>query len=433
MDPVMGESPRKILIVDFERFSTLIAKMLSGTFVTYTATDGLQAIQHLQETPPDLVLIEQSIPGDGLRLAELIGMSSAFDNLPIILMSVTPTAEGILRARNAGVNIYLAKPFRPSELRERIDQIFKQATNALVEDEKEVDEVDENVLEQANQNIKDRVKQIDGLPPFPATHAQILELANSDDSSSDDIAEQLQMDPSLLATVFKIVNSSAYGFQKKVDSLKLAVTLLGLEEIANIVMTAQVFKSLGDYEGDSGFDRDAFWKHSIGTAFMTRGIAKKLQTEVESAFLAGMLHDLGKVVLDRCFAEYYGAVVKQVQDKELFIAEAEYNLLGLTHTDVGEQLAIEWKFAEKYLYSIALHHNPGRARRYQRLVGLVHMADIMCRKAGYGSGGDDLVPDYNQAVLDHFALGDRGVIILEQTANEQLETANGFLAALAAS
>ena len=429
MDPIMGESPPKILIVDLERFSTLIAKMLSGEFVTYTATDGVEAIQHLQETPPDLVLIEQSIPGDGLRLAELIGMNPAFDNLPIILMSVTPTPDGIVRARQAGVNTYLAKPFRPSELRERIDDIFAR----IVEDETAVEEIDPDAPEQASQNIKDRIKQIDGLPSFPATHAQILELANSDESSSEDIAEQLQMDPSLLATVFKIVNSSAYGFQKKVDSLKLAVTLLGLEEIANIVMTAQVFKSLGDYEGGSGFDRDAFWKHSVGTAFMTRGIARKLQTEVESAFLAGMLHDLGKVVLDRCFADYYAAVIKQVQNGKLFIAEAEYKCLGLTHADVGEQLAIEWKFAEKYLYSIALHHNPNRATRYQRLVGLVHMADIMCRRAGYGSGGDDLVPDYNETVLDHFALGDRGVIILEETANEQLEAADGFLAALSAS
>ena len=401
--------------------------MLSGSFVTYTASDGLEAIRLLQENPPDLVLIEQSIPGDGLRLAELIGMSPAFDNLPVILMAVQPTPDGIMRARNAGVNTYLAKPFRPSELRQRIDDIFATPETPVESEE----EPDPDKQAETQQNIKDRVKKIDGLPPFPATHAQILELANNDESSSDDIAEQLQMDPSLLATVFKIVNSSAYGFQKKVDSLKLAVTLLGLEEIANIVMTAQVFKSLGDYEGGSGFDRDAFWKHSVGTAFMTRGIAKKLQTEVESAFLAGMLHDLGKVVLDRCFTDYYGGVMDQVQAKDLFIAEAEYNLLGLTHADVGEQLAIEWKFAEKYLYSIALHHNPDRATRYQRIVGLVHMADIMCRKAEFGSGGDNLIPDYHPSVLESFALGDRGVAILEETANEELDGANGFLAALA--
>jgi len=117
----------------------------------------------------------------------------------------------------------------------------------------------------------------------------------------------------------------------------------------------------------------------------------------------------------------------------VLIADDEYKMLGLTHADVGEQLAVEWKFAEKYRYSIALHHNPNRATRYQRLVGLVHMGDIMCRKAGYGSGGDDLIPEYNQAVLDGFSLGDRGVTILEETANAQLESADGFLAALAGS
>jgi putative nucleotidyltransferase with HDIG domain len=412
------------------RFSSLIAKMLWGTFATSTATTGVQAIEYLRTNRPDLLVVEESIPGGGLRFCELMAMSPNFSDLPIILMSVTPSPDGILRARAAGVNTYLAKPFRPSELQKRIDNIFAPVETS--QDPAEANPASAAVVQDpdAGKTIRDRLKQIEGLPPFPATHAQILELANSDKSSSEEIAEQLQMDPSLLASIFKMVNSSAYGFQKKVDSLKLAVTLLGLEEIANLVMTAQIFKNLGDYEGGSGFDRDGFWKHSVGTAFITRTIAKKLQTEVESAFLAGMLHDLGKVVLDRCFADYYRAVLDQCEKEHLWIGEAEQQLLGLTHADVGGQLATEWKFAEKYLYSILHHHEPEATGRYQRLTSLVHIADHMCRSFGYGSGGDDQVPELDPAVLDRFSLGERGYGILVGLAEKELEGASSFLAAL---
>ncbi len=102
----------------------------------------------------------------------------------------------------------------------------------------------------------------------------------------------------MLATIFKLVNSSSYAFRKKIDSLKLAVTLLGLEEIANLVMAAQVFEKQGDYEDGSGLDANEFWRHSVGVAFAARAIFKKLQAEAESAFLAGMLHDVGKIALD---------------------------------------------------------------------------------------------------------------------------------------
>ncbi len=204
-----------------------------------------------------------------------------------------------------------------------------------------------------------------------------------------------------------------------------------MEEIANLVMTAQVFQKLGDYEGGAGLNLQDFWKHSVGTAFTARAMAKKLQAEVESAFLAGILHDLGKVVLDRCFADYYKTVLEQVQTTEMPIFQAEKEILGLTHADVGGQLATEWKFSENYLNAILYHHNPGENRRYARLTCLVHLADVICRELGFGSGGDNEVPGIDQSVMDRFTLRDRGVQILREAAEQDLENADSFLSALA--
>ena len=320
--------------------------------------------------------------------------------------------------------IYLAKPFRPSELRTRIDTLITRSSASDLESSTQDKDCPLDKLQ-------DRLKQLNGLPPFPATHSVILKLAKSEDATSEDIAEKIKLDPSLLATVFKLVNSAGYGFNKKVDSLNFAVTLLGLEEVANLVMTAQIFQNLGDHVNGGGLDIQEFWKHSVGTAFVSRAIAKKLQTEIDSAFLAGMLHDLGKIVLDRCFSDFYTTVLEHVQSGGRLILEAESDILGLTHSDVGGQLASEWKFAEYYTSAIRYHHRPGETQRFNRLASVVHLADLICRKIGYGSGGDPGIPDLSESVAERFNLGERGMSSLEKAAEIELDDANSFLNALA--
>ena len=178
----------------------------------------------------------------------------------------------------------------------------------------------------------------------------------------------------------------------------------------------------------------AFWQHSVGTAFISRAVAKKLQTEVDAAFLAGMLHDLGKIVLDHFFGEYYGAAVEMAAEGEISIFEAEREVMGTTHAEVGGQLATDWNFSKNFLNTILHHHNPRLARRHNRLVCVVHLGNALCRELKYGSSGDDLEPKIDESVLDRFNLGDRGMQLLRESAAEDLEKAvedaNSFLAGL---
>lgn len=436
---------KNVLIVDGEKLSGLISKMLAGDFSTDVAHNGLNAVQKLREILPHAIVVEVDIPGNGIKLTELLGVNPKYSGVPIILTAANPSPDMIIRSKNAGADSFLAKPFKPSDLKGRIAQLSAErseaAASATASDSTEVGEDGQpvpdgsKVGDQEDENglpvdLTNRVKSIEGLPSFPATHAEILKLANSEDATSDDIAEKLQLDSGLLATIFKLVNSSGYGFRKKVDSLKLAVTLLGLEEIANLVMAAQVFEKLGDYEDGSGLDANEFWRHSIGVAFAARAISKKLQTEAESAFLAGMLHDVGKIVLDRYFVDYYKEVLTICEDGKTLIKDAEKDVLGVTHADIGAVLASEWKFANTYLNTIQYHHLPGQARRYKRLVCLVHIADGITRELGFGSGGDSAVPEIEEAALDQFHMADRGVSMLKEAVEEELEGADSFLAAL---
>jgi len=444
-----GTDGRNILVVDQERLGGLIVKMLhKNQLGSELVTDGLKAITKLRSFAPDLIVADVNIPGGGLRLAELVGMNPRLQNIPVILMSANPTPDIVLRARNAGCSSYLAKPFRPSELTNRITSALSQPPLAPPPPPKTEASSDPDAPESAQadpeeanaesnddeggegSDIISRVKSIEGLPSFPSTHAEILKLAKSEDATSDDIADKLQLDPGLLATMFKLVNSSAYGFNKQVKDLSLAVTLLGLEEIANLVLAAQIFDKLGSYEDGAGLDLKEFWRHSVGTAFVARAVARKLNTEVESAFLAGMMHDLGKIILDRYFDDYYKAVFEVIAGEDITIAQAEKEILGVTHAAVGGQLAEEWKFPKNYLNAIAYHHDVRSAPRYQRLVCIIHLADIICRQLKYGNGGDNQDPEPEDAALDRFSLGGRGMNILVEVAQEELDGAESFLSAL---
>ncbi len=433
------EETKPVLIVDGEKLSGLIAKMIGSDYSTDVAHDGLGAVQKLRELLPEAIIVEVDIPGNGIKLTELVGINPKYSSVPIILTAANPSPDMIIRAKNAGADSFLAKPFKPSDLKGRLDSLATvRAADPVAEGDGDADgaaeapkpgeEEDESGL---SSDITNRVKSIEGLPSFPATHAEILKLANSEDSSSEDVADKLQLDSGLLATVFKIVNSAGYGFRKKVDSLQLAVTLLGLEELANIVMAAQVYDKLGNYDDGSGLDCKEFWRHAVGVGFASRAISKKVLQEGESAFLAGMLHDVGKIVLDRYFGEYYGEVIGMVGDGSTSIYAAEQEIMGVTHAEIGGVLAGEWKFANNYTNTIIYHHKPQDSARYKRLVCLVHLADVITRQLEFGSGGDSTVPDVEAAALDQFSMQERGLQLLVEAVEEELEGADSFLAAMA--
>ena len=406
-----------VLVVDSERLARLIAMMLKDEHAE-TAFDGLTAMDRIRETPPDVIVADVDVPGSGIRLAELVGISPELQKIPVILTSVSPTADTIIQARNAGASSYLAKPFRPSEIRSRIETVTGASPSPTESAPEKEDE------------FTTRVRAIQALPAFPSTYSELLRLAKSEDATSDEIAEKLQFDPGLLATLFKLVNSSYYGFNKRVHSVPLAVTLLGLEEVANLVITAQIFKNLGDEGETGGLDVDGFWRHTIGTAVAARALAKKLQVEVESAFLAGILHDIGKIVLDRYFPDYYSGVIKDVEESGSTIAESEYKKLGLTHAEIGGQLATEWHFAENYQNVILYHHDPVRAPRFQRLVCLVHVADAIVRRIGYGNAGDPRQPAIEDSAMDRFGLKENGLQPLIDAAQKDLDEAESIISAL---
>ena len=402
-------------------------RMLADRFEVVCAADALEAVRALRYRRPDAILAELSVKGGGLRLAEILDMNVKVRHTPFILTCLKPSEDLVAKASKSGVDEVLVKPFSPSDLLQRLEMLLREE---VLPDATDPDDGNEGVAA----SIRERMAGIDGLPSFPATHAKILELANSDKADSDDIAEQIQMDPGFLADVLRLANSSCYGFQRKVDSLKLAVTLVGFREIAHLVVSLQVFKELDGHKSESGFDLMAFWRHSVGTAFVARIMAQKLKAEAELCFMAGLLHDIGKVVLDRYFTEFYGQVLEVVRAEEAPSFQVEHEILGVTHAHVGGYLACNWDFTDALIETIVCHHDPSLARRYPKLASVVHVANAVCNHLEFGSSGEVVKTGTDDPVLKRalwkLGVGPHAFEKLVGFGKEQLEDANSFLNAL---
>ena len=423
-----AKKSKQLLVVDKARFSGLIQQMVKDRVEVTCVDNCVQAVRSMRFRRPDVVLAELSVEGGGLRLAELMDMNVRFHHTPFILTCINPTSDTIQRAKKLKVDSVLVKPFPPSALIEMLGGLLDRNTETepilLTEEE------NEGIAAQ----IKDRMASIDGLPPFPATHAEVMRLSDSDDANSDDVADQIQMDPNFLATVLKLANSSAYGFARRVDSLKMAVSLLGFQEIANLVMSLQVFKELGEYDSQSRFDSAAFWKHSVGTAFFARTIATKLNAEIEMCFMAGLLHDIGKVVLDRFFGEFFSESSRVVRDRQVSCLEAELETLGVTHPHVGGYLALNWNFSDTLIEAIVCHHDPSLAKHFVKVASVVHVANAICNHLEYGSSGEAVVQEPNDPVLGKalwkLGIGPNSFGKMVDLGKEQIDAADDFLAVL---
>lgn len=244
----------------------------------------------------------------------------------------------------------------------------------------------------ANTDIRRIVERIQNLPTLPDVVTRILKLVKSPESCAQDVESILSRDQSMTTKVMRLVNSSFYGYAGKITTLKQAVVILGFETIRSIALTASVFTAFAG-RGRERFDREAFWRHSIATAVASRMLAQAAREEAaEEIFLAGIIHDIGKVVLDEYAPVEFDQVLAVVEAKDCLIYEAEREVLGSSHAQIGRWLATKWSLPAELTDVIFYHHQPGNAQKAPRWTAFVHVGDILARTLKLGSGGDRRIP-----------------------------------------
>jgi len=236
----------------------------------------------------------------------------------------------------------------------------------------------------------DVVKNLDDLPSLPAV---VMELLNSIDQEDVDIsvlAKKVSHDQALTAKTLRLANSSLYGLQVKVTTIQQAITYLGFQTTRNLITAAAITGCFA--EGHCpGFDHKAFWRHSIATAACGKVLARQMRFNQDYAFTAGLLHDIGRLVLVSCFPEQYAEAIAYRDAHDSFMLDAERTVLGVDHVDAGMALAEHWNFSDTMRLAIGGHHDP-EAPGAGFLAAIIHVADAIVHALDLSQNEHDLVP-----------------------------------------
>jgi len=240
------------------------------------------------------------------------------------------------------------------------------------------------------------IRRMKDLPSLPEAVVAILDVLENPLSTARDLSEALHQDQSLAARILRIVNSAYYGFPREVDTLTKAVTILGYTSIRNLILVTKTFDMLNRGAGDKTLDWKLFWKHALACGVAAQTIAIRLRVGLaEEVLLAGLLHDIGKVILATHLHEEYVKTVRHAREQNLLLFEAEMELLGATHADFGRWLADAWNLPHNLAEAITYHHDPTQSKTFFVCASLVHVGDIMARTLELGNGGDDQMPAVN--------------------------------------
>lgn len=277
-------------------------------------------------------------------------------------------------------------------------------------------------------DIEKIIKKIDKLPTLPLIVTKLSELIKNPNTSANDIQNIIAKDQALTARILKLVNSAFYGFSERISSMSHAIVILGFNTIKNVALTASVFDMFGKKEEKDVFNKEAFWMHSIAVAGTARVVAKHLRVPImEDVFIAGLLHDVGKVILDQYLPNEYAKVCALIKEKNCLIAEAEYEVLDFTHSQVGGYLTTHWKLPPGLVQMVGLHHRPELGGDLAKATFCIHLADILVRAMEIGSGGDNKIPIINKKLWEEFGLNEQVLQLIMIDMQNELRDVEQFV------
>jgi putative nucleotidyltransferase with HDIG domain len=257
-------------------------------------------------------------------------------------------------------------------------------------------------------NIEDIISAIDTLTPIPPVAAQIMALAEDENSSMSDISDLIIHDPSITASLLKICNSAYFGLARKVESVRDAITLLGLDQIVELVLLNSTAENFKDEPDGYGLGEGELWQHAVLSAHVAKMLAKNhgVARKKHLIFTAALLKDIGKLIMGRYVAFSYEKINILVGSKGYSFNEAEKEVIGMNHEEIGALLGEKWRFGKKLIYIIRNHHMSEEACRDDAEIALVYLADIVCMMMGFGTGVDGLAYRFYGDVLNRMNLND---------------------------
>lgn len=233
------------------------------------------------------------------------------------------------------------------------------------------------------QEILNKLFSVDKkLPTLPVIFDKLNQMLRDPNSSPKQIADLMMKDQSMVIKVLKLCNSALYSTRKEITNLANAITFLGINSIKTMILQVSLVKTFNAKDGEiPEFSITTFWEHSLGTAYFTNLIVKKMHLVADdNYYVAGLLHDIGKLVIYQYYPEKFRDIIKLQIKNNLIDYQAEEEILGVNHNDIGGYLAEQWNFSKEITEAIREHHNITVS--HSLLISVIQASNLLAKTAG---------------------------------------------------
>jgi HD-like signal output (HDOD) protein len=272
------------------------------------------------------------------------------------------------------------------------------------------------------------IENLSSIPTLPTVIDRLSRLLQNPKTSAEEVGKAITTDQALASKVLRLVNSAFYGFPGRISTITHAIVILGFSTVKNVVLTASIFdafRSKGN--NNDSFNLDKFWLHSIACGAASLSIAKQIgNNEKEECFIAGLIHDIGKLILCQYLPDKFDQVLQHSIRNDQLLYKSEYEILDCTHQEIGGYLTEKWNLPLSLQNAVKYHHNPSPIHDKFVITSIVHCADIFVRALDFGNGGDNLIPSISEKAWNVVGLNNIDLHTLFDSINDELEKAAIF-------
>lgn len=357
----MGDAMKRILFVDDEPhvldgLRNLLRKQRNVWEMSF-AVGGQAALEELRKAPFDVIVTDMRMPGmDGATLLQKV--KEEHPRVARIVLSGHAEREVVVKALPLS-HQYLSKPCDEATLRAVIERACEL----------------QSLLD--NGAIRDVVGKMDRLPSVPRTYSELSRVMGERDAGLGDVAKIIEQDPAMCAKILQLVNSPYFGLSRRVTSASHAVNYLGIELLKGLVLTAEVFGAMDDSAAIEGFSMERLQEFSVLTAAVSKQLVSDPK-DSEQACTAGLVHDIGKIILALAIPACFQEVVRVGRAGETPFHAIEKEMIGVTHAEVGGYLLGVWGLPLPIVEAVTYHHGPLHpGGTGLGILGAVHVADAL--------------------------------------------------------
>ena len=361
-------SKKSILFVDDERnILKGLRRMLyplRGNWSMFFVESGAEALETMEERKVDVVISDMRMPGmDGFELLQTI--RKEYPEVVRVMLTGQPDQEMYHEVMKIS-HYFLWKPVKFEE----IEAVFGR-----------VETLDSSLN---NEKLIKLIGGISSLPSLPTLYRRLTQLLEATETDAAQIAAVVEEDMAMAVQILKLVNSAFLGLSRRIETLQEAIAYLGLDMVRSLVLVQHLFSQCS-HEEHTQFQFDVLWKHSFCTATVSRKIAAAGAMETsfqDSAYLAGLLHDIGKLILAHHLPDVYREILVNAAQQGRNVSEVEMEVLGADHAQIGAYLTSLWGLPRVIIESVALHHKSvvPDSSSVSPVLGAVWHANRLCNK-----------------------------------------------------